>query len=196
MKTTTPSLEPRERILQTATRLFYSQGYHTTGINQIIAEAQVAKASFYDHFPSKDALAVAYLQRTQADRMQRMRACVEATPEPRRRVLALFDFLRQWMLDHAYRGCQSLNLLPEFPDPTHVVHRQIAAHKANLRAFVHELVEAAHRQQPLARPVDVTADRIYLLYEGAVVESALVRDAWPIAVAQQAAADMLSETLV
>jgi len=56
------SSSPRDRILQVASDLFYRQGYHATGINQIIREAAVAKASFYDHFSSKEALAVAYLE--------------------------------------------------------------------------------------------------------------------------------------
>jgi AcrR family transcriptional regulator len=54
--------QPRDRIIDTALRLFYEQGYLATGINQIIAESQVAKATFYSHFPSKENLCIAYLQ--------------------------------------------------------------------------------------------------------------------------------------
>ena len=52
---------PSERIIEAASRLFFRQGYCSTGINQIISESGVAKASFYTHFPSKEALAMAWL---------------------------------------------------------------------------------------------------------------------------------------
>lgn len=184
-------LAPRERIVQTAARLFYAQGYHATGINQIIAEAQVAKASFYAHFTSKDDLAVFYLQRTQAERMERLRAFVETAPPARPRVLALFGFLTQWMPETDYRGCRSLRLLPEFPDPGHPAHQQIVEHKTNLRAFIRGLVDAAHHEQPLARGVEPTADQVYVLFEGAMVESALFRAPWPIAAARSAVEALL-----
>lgn len=55
--------EARERLLETATRLFYAEGIHTVGIDRIIAEAGIAKATFYRHFKTKEDLVVAYLER-------------------------------------------------------------------------------------------------------------------------------------
>lgn len=191
MNPTTIAHDARERIVQTAARLFYTQGYHVTGINQIIAEAQVAKASFYAHFPAKEELAVFYLQRTQAELLQELRDFVGTVPQPRPRILTLFGFLSHWMLETDYRGCRSLNLLPEFPDPEHPVRRRIIAHKTALRAYMRELVAQAHHERPIARGVDHTTDRIYLLFEGAIVESKLYRERWPIEVARQAVAELL-----
>ena len=59
----------RRRLLDTATRLFYEAGIHAVGIDRIIAEAGVAKATFYNHFPSKDDLVVAYIE--EQDRLGR-----------------------------------------------------------------------------------------------------------------------------
>lgn len=62
-----PTLDSRTRILNAAARLFYEQGYHITGINQVITEADVAKASFYHHLASKEDLCIAYLNQRHQD---------------------------------------------------------------------------------------------------------------------------------
>ena len=73
MDTVIKQQTPKERILKTVDRLFYEQGYLATGINQIIAEAKVAKASFYQHFPSKEALVLEYIEAHNTKFFQQLR---------------------------------------------------------------------------------------------------------------------------
>src|SRR6185437_5228472 len=82
----------KDRILDTASRLFYDQGYHVTGINQIIEEAGIARASLYNHFPSKTDLLLAYLDRTHAEWFGELERYLAPVPTAREKLLALFDF--------------------------------------------------------------------------------------------------------
>ena len=83
---------PRERIIETAQSLFFAQGYKATGINQIIKEAKVAKASFYDHFPSKDDLGEAYLNLSSEMVFNRFADVINSKSNPKEGLLGLFDF--------------------------------------------------------------------------------------------------------
>jgi len=86
----------RERIVETASRLFYTQGYNLTGINQVIAEADVAKASLYQHFTSKEDLLEEYLRLTAQSTNDTLRSVINSQKTAKDKVLGLFDFLIQF----------------------------------------------------------------------------------------------------
>src|SRR5262249_41232571 len=109
-----------ERILNTATDLFYREGVRAVGIQRVIDEAGIAKASLYAHYESKDDLVAACLAK-QADA-----ACAEikqrlAAPglDARAKLLALFDIRAEWVSAPDFRGCAVLNTGSELPDPQH-----------------------------------------------------------------------------
>ena len=121
--------EARERLLRTASALFYSDGLHAVGIDRIIATAGVTRATLYRHFPSKDDLLVAYL--TQADEAIRARV-----GEARTQGAPTDDILRavgQSIADDigrpGFRGCAFLNAAAEYPDPAHPVHQAVLEHR-------------------------------------------------------------------
>src|SRR5690242_21926410 len=95
----------KERILDTASRLFYDQGYHVTGINQIIEEADIARASLYNHFASKTELLLAYLDRTHEEWFAELDRYLADFPAPKEKLLALFDFRIQRQRSLGYKGC-------------------------------------------------------------------------------------------
>ena len=72
----------RERILATAFSLFYAKGIRAVGIDLIIAESGVAKATFYKHFPAKDDLVVAYLDKVDGVWTGQLKAAAEAAETP------------------------------------------------------------------------------------------------------------------
>jgi AcrR family transcriptional regulator len=176
--------DPRVRILEVATRLFYEQGYQATGINQIIAEAEVAKASFYHHFPSKEDLAVAYLQQYHQRRQLYMRSRVEAQPDPKARVLALFDQLGEWLELHHFQGCAQLNMVYEFPNRHHKIRQQVVSYKTMLREYMSQLLRAALPPETSEVELAEKTRQVYLLYEGSIVESQLYGELWPLQTAQ------------
>src|SRR5262249_52243384 len=95
----------KERILETASRLFYDQGYHVTGINQIIEEADIARASLYNHFPSKTDLLLAYLDQTHQEWFMELDHYLTDFSTPREKLLALFDFRIERQRTLKYKGC-------------------------------------------------------------------------------------------
>lgn len=186
MATTTRSNDPAERILNTVDDLFYRQGYSSTGINQIISEAGVARASFYQHFPSKKALAVAYLRRRHTYWFARLREHVNRESNPRKRLLALFDFLDAWLPASDYRGCAFLNMVSESPAIGSEIQKVIVRHKSELRSFILELVSELR-----IKATEQVADTVLVLFEGAIVETQVMRDRWPIQAAREGVARLL-----
>jgi AcrR family transcriptional regulator len=98
----------RKRILDTASRVFYEKGTLAVGVNELAAAAGVSKVTLYRHFDSKEALVAAFL-RARSDRVSAWLRDVSTGPDPRERVLALFDALGEWFAEPAFRGCALVN---------------------------------------------------------------------------------------
>jgi AcrR family transcriptional regulator len=175
-------LPPPARILRTAARLFYAQGYHATGVNQIIAEADVAKATFYAHYPSKETLGAAWLAQQHEAWASWLNERVTPVPDARRRLATLFDLLEAWLRNNNFRGCPFHNTNAEQPDPPPALRAIIQRHLAFLREYVGGLVRAA-------LPGRIEGDRLalaaYVLFCGAMVEAQAYRDPWPVRTAAQ-----------
>jgi AcrR family transcriptional regulator len=140
MTRTIPPADPgasaaRRRLLDTATRLFYAEGIRAVGIDRIIAEAGVAKATFYNHFPSRDDLVLAYVE--ELDRLGRQATAALPEQEPRARIAAILGRISQAAVAGDYRGCPFLNAAAEYTDPESPVRRAVAAR----RAWYHRLLE-------------------------------------------------------
>jgi AcrR family transcriptional regulator len=135
--------EARSRLLGTASRLFYSAGLHAVGIDRIVAEAKVTRATLYRHFPSKDDLVVAYL--TGAD--EQIRAQVERARgtggSPADIVRAVGETITDGIRSDGFRGCAFLNAAAEYPSPEHPVHRAVLKHRQWFLDTVTELLAAA-----------------------------------------------------
>jgi AcrR family transcriptional regulator len=175
MATTNPA---RTRLLDTATRLFYAEGVHAVGIDRIIAEAGVAKATFYHHFPAKDELVRAYVN----EQSQLQRATAAGLPEasPRDMLLAIFDNVGELGRDPGYRGCPFVNAAAEYPDPDHPVRQAIADHRRWFRELLRDLLVADGHPD-----AERTADLLVALKDGLLVgadlddpaRQSLIRDA-------------------
>ncbi|MBC6700124.1 TetR/AcrR family transcriptional regulator [Hymenobacter puniceus] len=180
-------LDVRQRLVATASRLFYEQGYGLTGINQIIAEARIAKGSLYQHFASKDELCVEYLRTKNQQWFAALTAYLNATQTPR--VLACFDFLVEHSVRDHFRGCSFLNILAEVPASQTTITAEARRHKQALRTLLRSLV--AEVAQPAPDP-EALGDTVYLLFEGAITESQVQQHVWPIQLAKQTVAKLLS----
>ncbi|MFC8854750.1 TetR/AcrR family transcriptional regulator [Streptomyces sp. NPDC057144] len=135
----TPS-EARDRLLGTATRIFYAEGIHSVGIDRITAEAQVTRATLYRHFSGKEDLILAYLD--QADRGIRgqVTAARDSADSAAGRVRAVARSIVVGIRSPGFRGCAFLNAVAEYPDPAHPVHRAVLAHRQWFLDTVTELL--------------------------------------------------------
>ncbi|BFM44820.1 TetR/AcrR family transcriptional regulator [Flavobacterium sp. CFS9] len=157
-------MQPKERILEKASFLFHTQGYNSTGINQIIEEAKVAKASFYQHFKSKEDLCVAFLEWRHEYWFTKLEQFTSDQKDSKLKVLTSFDFLVAMNQKENFRGCSFLNLLSEIPSDNEKVLSVIQSHKSDLRNYFKSEIEN-----------ELLADHIYLLFESCIIESQLFK---------------------
>jgi AcrR family transcriptional regulator len=158
----------RERILATAFRLFYAKGIRAVGIDLIISESGVAKATLYKHFPAKDDLVVAYLDKVDGVWFGQLRdAAAAAGPDPADQLVGLFDALRSACRRDGYRGCAFINAAAE-SQPGTPVHERTVAHKAAVLAWVRDLAEGAGASDP-----ESLARSLTLLLDGGLASGAL-----------------------
>jgi AcrR family transcriptional regulator len=159
----------RQRLLAAADRLFYAQGINATGVDAVIAEADVARMTMYKQFGGKPGLVAAYLEeRDSRWRADLERAIAAAGPDPTARLLAVFDALDLWASDPQFRGCSFANAAAELPDDDHPARQVALRHKQALRDRVTQLVVAAEVAEP-----ERLVDQLMLLFEGAVTATAV-----------------------
>ncbi len=185
-----PTSEVRERIVATASRLFYQQGYNLTGINQIIAEADIARASLYQHFASKQDLLLEYVRRADTAWFEALAAFSQPYTSPKEQLLALFDFRVQRQQAAGYIGCSFVKINAEVARDNTEVFALVGQHKTRLRRHVRALVAQA---QPAAdeAETDRLADLIFLLLEGGAISSTVQQDAWALTRAKELVSRLL-----
>lgn len=176
------TLPVRERILNTAVDLFYRQGYRATGINQVIAESGVAKASFYDHFPSKNDLLVAYAGEMARYDLEEIRAEIAKESTPRKRFVAPLKMLPAWFEQSGYRGCPFQNLAAEMAVEVPAVLAVTQEYRKQLRALLVGLARDLQQAGQLREGEDpeMVGSDYQVILEGAIATSVAYRDPWPI----------------
>jgi AcrR family transcriptional regulator len=181
------SAPARERLIAAADDLFSRDGIAATPVDEAIRRAGVATATLYHHFDGKDALVAAYLRHRHERWMRRWERHVAAAADPADALLAIFDALDAWEREGgAARGCAFVDAAAELSDRGHPAWIEITAHKEGVRARLVELAaDAGHAD------ADGLADRLVLLYEGALSALLVGYVDRPIALARAVA-----ETLV
>ncbi|MGZ4653365.1 TetR/AcrR family transcriptional regulator [Oryzihumus sp.] len=158
----------RDRILDTAFRLFYARGVRSVGVDTIIAESAVAKATLYKHFPGKDDLVLAYLDRVDAGWRGSLEAAAEAAgPDPRDRLVGMFDALTAACRRDGFHGCAFINTAAQSESGT-AVHDRTVRHKAQVREWVQGLAEQAGAADPQALALSLS-----LLLDGGLASGVL-----------------------
>ena len=181
---------PPDRILDTAFRLFYARGIRAVGVDLIIAESGVAKATFYKHFPAKDELVLAYLEKVDGIWTDQLRAAAEAGgPDPAGQLIGLFDALGTACRRDGYRGCAFINAAAEAVPGT-AVHERTVAHKQAVLTWLRDLTAQAGADDP-----DSLARSLALLLDGGLADGAIGADPEAPRAAQQAARTLITAAL-
>ena len=162
---TVPRPSPaRQRLLETASRIFYTEGIHGVGVDRVIGEAEVTRATFYRHFPSKEALVLAYLQREDEGIRGIFESAAETIDDPEAMLDAIILGIADDVEHHHTRGCPFINASAEYPDPTSDVRLTVAQHRAWFAGVLESVLVAAGRDDALER-----ARALVLLRDAALV---------------------------
>jgi len=179
----------RERLLAAANELFYNEGVHTVGIDRVIDQAGVAKASLYNTFGSKDELVRAYLETRRASVTQRITQAVERYDTPRERLLAVFEGQGELFAKPDYRGCAFARASAE-SHPGDLAEQAAEDYRRWVRTLLTELAAQAGVLEP-----EVLARQLHLLYDGSGQSARMDHDPAVAAVARTAAATLLDAAL-
>ena len=180
----------RERLLAAANELFYNEGVHTVGIDRVIEQAGVAKASLYNTFGSKDELVRAYLETRHASVAQCITRAVDRYHTPRERLLAVFEGQGELFAQPGYRGCAFARASAE-SHPGDLVEQAAEAYRRWVRALLTELAARAGAPEP-----EALARQLHLLYDGSGQAARMDHDHAAAAAARAAAATLLDAALL
>jgi AcrR family transcriptional regulator len=180
---------PRERLLAAADELFYAEGVHSVGIDRVIERADVARASLYSAFGSKDELIRAYLRHRMEISTARLRAAVEAHDDPRERLLSVFDAQTALYSRAGYRGCPFSRAAAE-ARPGTAAAEVPQEYRRWLTDLFAELAAAAGSPDPV-----LLGSQLHLLYDGGMLAANLDHNA-AIGAATRAAAGALLDAAV
>lgn len=173
--------DTRERILQTASELFYREGTRAVGVDLIVAQAGVAKTSLYRHFATKDDLIEAFLLREDADFWAHWDAvAAQYRRTPREELDAQLQWIGERIARPGYRGCPQINIAAEYADGNHPARKVAVAHKQELRRRLAELAAAIGVDEP-----ETFALRLATVIDGALSSGQALHAHGPVAFLQE-----------
>ncbi|HQZ28335.1 MAG: TetR/AcrR family transcriptional regulator [Verrucomicrobiales bacterium] len=178
----------RERILETAGALFFQRGYSEVGINEIIEKAGTAKASFYQHYPSKQSLCEAWLQSLHEQSEHFRVELLQSDESPVTKVTRYFDHLESFMVTSHFRGCPFSNTNAVSDDSCGGIIDRVKSHKESIRTF---FVAIAGQQIAVPERAAAIGDRLFVLFSGASAEAQNLKAIWPVQAGKDAAIEML-----
>ena len=178
----------RERLLEAANELFYAEGVHTVGIDRVIERAGVAKASLYNTFGSKDELVRAYLEGRHARIAARVTRYLERYPDPRGRLLGVFEAQGELFAEPAFRGCAFVSASAESPGES------VSRASGEYRDWVRGLLTGLAREAGVAEP-ERLGRQLHMIYDGASLSARMDRDPAASVTARAAAEALLDAAL-
>jgi AcrR family transcriptional regulator len=155
----------KQRLLDTADRLFYADGIRAVGIDRVLAEADSAKASLYRHFGSKEGLVAACVERRVEKGRAQMEDFMKDVP-PAGRALKIFDWIVAWAESSDFRGCPLQHVVSEIPNPEHPARKIASGYREWVREQFVRSLRAASVRDPARR-----AGALLVLYDGAFAAS-------------------------
>ena len=171
--------DTKNKILETASELFYKKGYNLTGINEIIEVSGIAKATLYSHFKSKEDILIAYLELRDTELLKNIKEFCTKKSKGNKRLIAVLEFLIPFFNQDDFNGCWCIRSIAEVPTDNKKVRTKIKSNKKKFLSFLEQLVSENKSELSLSKRKEL-ASQIYLLYEGALTESHIHNEEWPI----------------
>jgi AcrR family transcriptional regulator len=178
-----PREEIEERILETADRLFYSRGIRAVGVDAIADEIGISKRTLYNHYPSKDALIVAYLSR-------RLVPLEFSAAPPLRQILSVFDRLERTLSRGTFRGCPFVNAVAEIGEELPEASKVAMAFKERRRLWFRDLLARLG-----VRDAEALSTELAIVLDGAIAAALVRRDPAMARSARHAAEVLVQQAL-
>lgn len=163
-------MNKRKALINTALPLFYKQGVHAVGINEILKQSGIAKKTLYNHFDSKEALILACIEERDARFMHWLTERCADKENLKDFIESLFNSLDEWINNRAsslgeFNGCFFVNVAAEYSSATHPIHQQCLKHKKYVKQLFNEQISILDQQ--LAKHSDLVTT-LMLLKEGCI----------------------------
>jgi AcrR family transcriptional regulator len=166
----------RTRILDVASRLFYEQGYNSTGINQIIDEAMIARGSLYKHFASKRDLLSAYIQKAAESYFAELEKFLAPVKDPKQKILAFFDYRLERQLRSNFGGCEFIKISAEVPKNDLEAFELIREQKDRLKIYIRNILNQFELSKNSALTKEMLAEILFLILEGSTVTASVYKN--------------------
>lgn len=163
----------KERILDTASYLFYRQGFNTTGINQIISEADIAIGSLYKHYKSKNDLLYHYLEQEETNYFVNLEDFLKDEKKPLLKITKLIDYRIKLQKEADYMGCHFIKINAEIGRQDKRVSQLVTRHKQQQREYIDVIVTEIGKTQNLSMEKDSLVNAIFLMIEGAIISAGI-----------------------
>ena len=159
----------RDRILATASKLFYKNGVHAVGVDLVVAESGIAKTSLYRHFGNKDALVAAFLEAEDSDFWRQWDAIASRnSDDPAAELESYLEWMDIRLRRPGYRGCPQLNVVAELANPKHPARHIATAHKERMRRRFTEIATRLEIPEP-----EHLGSQLALVFDGAFMSAPL-----------------------
>ncbi len=134
-------ITPKDKVFQTAARMFYRHGYRATGVDTLAGVSGIGKMTLYRHYPTKDDLIVAYLKDSNDLFWSNFEQMTADAPTAREKLLAFFEGLQDYVQTPTCYGCPFLNVATEYPESDHPGHQVAMEHKQSVRVRFRQLAK-------------------------------------------------------
>ncbi len=176
----------RQHLVDTACRLFNQFGYHATGIDRILEESGVSKATLYKHFRSKEELILAVLRQRHEQLLAQISERIGAAGNTENPVLVIFDALDEWFHSVGFYGCNFIKASGEYALAGEEIHDYAAWHKGSIQKIIESALSAPNKKHRKE-----LAAQLALLADGAIVRAQVTGDKKAARMAKAIAASLL-----
>lgn len=183
----------RSKVLQTAYQLFYSQGYNSTTVDQIIEKSGVSKPTVYSHFPSKEDLCVEYLKERRSHESELLRGRLRKFNDPLDKFFAIIEFVHDRTIAGDYRGCPFFNMVSEIADFSSPIVKEAKTFVDGFNELILQIVKelkASHKQYSKLDATQTTR-AYYVIVCGAIMAAQELQEEWPFIIARKQVENLL-----
>ncbi|WP_299888840.1 TetR/AcrR family transcriptional regulator [uncultured Lacinutrix sp.] len=189
------SSETRQSIINSASNLFYKNGYNTTTIKDIVKASNTSQAILNNFFKSKEEICIAYLRHRNLNFSSQIVSFVEQAPKGNQKILAIFSYLELFYKMDDFNGCWNIKVFSEVPIENKLIRSEVLSQK---RAFLNYIELLVHDNISAKNTEDCEklVQQIYLLLESAVAHSNILKEEWPITRAKELTDDLISKAML